>query len=407
MARHDDVPEFGPLHGLKVAHSSISIAGPFAAQMMADLGADVIWVENTRAPDIARGYDGKGLTVDADRRNSRTISLNIPTKEGSEVFARLLADVDVFIEASKPGQYERWGWSDEAMWAVNPKLVIAHISGYGQTGSPKYQGRASYDPIAQAFGGMMAMNGAPDLQSYPAMWSVGDYYSGFFTAFAVLAAYLNVQRTGEGESIDTAQYEAVARTLGVYGMEAWNLGKPYQKTLVNNGNTAGYNTYSCADGNEVFMLMLGPGVMKAGVPLFGLEYGGEDFPQNCVRVDSDSPAGQALEAAIAEFCAAHPAQEVEDILSSHGVPCSTVLRPEDQPANEQYIARESFIHYENAYGTEITAPNIVPRLSRHPGKVWRSGPPVGTDTADILADLGFGEEDIARLVEAGAVRLGR
>lgn len=407
MAKHADVPAFGPLHGVKVAHASISIAGPFAAQVMADLGADVVWIENPKAPDIARDMDGKGLSVDLDRRNSRTIALSVPTPEGSEVFARLLADVDIFIEASKPGQWDKWGWSDEAMWKVNPQLVIAHISGYGQTGSPTYQGRASYDPIAQAFGGMMAMNGAPDSPSFPVMPLVADYYSGLFTAVGCLAAYLNVQRTGEGESIDVAQYEAVARTLSSYGMDAWNKGKLYEKALVQNGGTAGYNTYTCADGNEVFMLLLGPGVMKAGVPLFGLEYGGELFPAGCFRVTTASEAGQALEVAIAKFCAEHTAAETEAILSAAGVPCSVILKLEDLPTNEQYVARESFIRYTNDRGDEIVAPTVVPRLAHRPGQVWRSGPMFAADSADILSDLGFAPDDVDRIVQSGAVRLGR
>ena len=407
MARHADVPQFGPLQGVKVAHSAISVAGPFAAQMMADLGADVIWIENSRFPDIARGMDGKGLTVDADRRNSRTIALNVPTPEGHEIFRRLVAELDIFIEASKPGQWAKWGWTDEALWEVNPKLVIAHISGYGQTGDAQYQGRASYDPVAQAFGGLMAVNGTTELPSFPVVPYVADYYSGMFTAFACLAAHHAVGRTGRGESIDVAQYEAVARTLGNLGMDAWNGVAPTTKKLVQNGDTAGYNTYRCADGNEVFMLVLGPGVVAAAVPLFGLEYGGELFPEGSFRVGVDSPAGVALEAAIVEFCAAHPAQEVEDILSAQGVPCSTVLRPEDQGANPQFVARESLIRYPSAFGDTVVAPNVVPRLTRNPGRVWRSGPSVGQDSADILADLGFGPDDVARFAEVKAVRLGK
>jgi len=406
--KRNEAPAQGPLQGLRVAHCSLSVAGPFAAQMMADLGADVIWIENPRMPDIARDLDGKGRAVDLDRRNQRTISLNVPTAEGSDVFARLLVDLDIFIEASKPGQYEKWGWSDERMWEINPKLVIAHISGYGQSGDARYAGRASYDPIAQAFGGLMAMNGTPQMQSFPAMWAVADYYTGMFTAFTCLAAHLRAKQTGQGESIDSAQYEIVARTLGTFGMDSWNTGVPYVKKLVNNGNTAGYNTYRCADGNEVFMLLLGGGVMKAGVPLFGLEYGGEDFPENCWKVNTDSPAGIKLEAAIAGFCGQHPAQEVEDILSAASVPCGCIVRVEDMPSNAQYVARDTFVEYQSeTSGVPVKAIDVVPKLKNNPGKVWRGGPRIGQDTADILCEIGYSAEEIERLGESKAVRIGR
>jgi len=405
MATRHDVPEFGPLRGLKVAHASISIAGPFAAQMFADLGADVIWIENSKAPDIGRDRKtGLGPSIDQDRRNTRNIGLNVATPAGTEIFRRIIADVDIFIEASKPGQYDKWGWSDEEMWEVNPKLIIVHISGYGQTGHPDYQGRASYDPVAQAFGGMMYMQGSADMPSHPAMAMVADYYTGMMCAFAALASYHRSQATGQGESVDAAQYEIVARTLGHYGFLSWNYGMPYQKTLVQNGNTAGYNTFRCRDGQEVFMLLLGVGVMRAGVPLFGLEYGGADFPENCYRVEEGTPAGDKLIAAIETFCSEHDAQEVEDALSAAGVPCSMVMRPEDQPTNRQYIARETLISYRNMAGAETTAVAPMPRLRNEPGKVWRSGPFWGQDTVDIMTELGFNQAEIDDAIATKVVR---
>ena len=149
-------PKFGPLSGVKVINAALSVAGPFAAQLMAEWGADVLWLENVKTRDIVR--NGTGYFAEAERKNERSMPLNIPTPEGKEILFKLLKETDIYIEASKGGQYDRWGLSDEVMWEANPKLVIVHISGFGQTGLPEYVRRGSYDPIAQAFGCYMQLS---------------------------------------------------------------------------------------------------------------------------------------------------------------------------------------------------------------------------------------------------------
>ena len=211
--RRTDIPQFGPLQGVKVVHSSISIAGPFCAQLMADMGADVIWIENPKAPDIARGGGfHQGWSVELSRRNMRSMALDIPSEKGREVFLKMLAATDIFIEASKGGQYDRWGLSDEELWRANPALVIVHISGFGQAGEDSYVSRASYDPIAQAFGGLMYVNSLPGMAPFPSSQDVGDVYSGYLGAVGALAALYRARETGRGESVDIAQYEAVLRS---------------------------------------------------------------------------------------------------------------------------------------------------------------------------------------------------
>lgn len=403
--KHADVPAFGPLSGIKVVHASMSVAGPFAATLFAEMGADVIWVENAKSPDVGRERDGRGSCIDLDRRNSRNINLNVATPEGAEVFGKLLAEADIFIEASKPGMYDKFGFSDEQIWAINPKLVIAHISGYGQTGAPEYQGRASFDPIAQAFGGMMGMNGNPDEESFAVTWAPGDYYSGFMAAFGALAAYRNAQITGKGDSIDVAQYEAVMRTHGNWGMDVWEKNKPYPRSLKGPSSsvTAGFGAFRCKDGEEVYIVNVGPGVVRGLVTSVGLPYGSDMFPTGSARVAKHSPAGDALEAAIQAFCDARTASEVEVELCANGVPCSKVMKLEDMPTNPQYVARESFIQYENAWGETATAPNTFPKMTNNPGRVWRYGPRRGEDTVDIMEDLGYTADQIAAMQESGAV----
>src|SRR5699024_3743493 len=152
------------------------------------------------SPDIASS--GGGWAIEQDRRNQRTISLNIPDPEGKEVFLKMIEKTDIFLETSRGGQYSNWGLTDEKLWEHNPKLIIVHISGFGQEGDETYVNRASYDPIAQAFGGLMEINGFPDRPPIPAFPVMADYITGFFAISSALAALYKVQATGKGESID-------------------------------------------------------------------------------------------------------------------------------------------------------------------------------------------------------------
>ena len=179
MAKKSDVPEFGMLSGVKVAFQAVSVAGPFFGTMCADHGADVVWIEPAAFDPIDRS--GEPLFLEQDRRNMRSLKVDVRTEEGREVFLKLLADVDIFLEGSKGGTYERWGLTDEVLWEANPKLVIIHLSGFGLWGDESYVTRASYDPIAQAFGGMMYANYMEGEAPRAASALIGDFYAGLFS----------------------------------------------------------------------------------------------------------------------------------------------------------------------------------------------------------------------------------
>lgn len=150
--RRSELPHFGVLEGLRVVYSGSSIASPYGPSLMADMGADVIWIEHYKNADIQRTGTSYGYVAEQDRRNQRTISLNTYSDEGKEIFKRMIKDTDIFIEGSRGGQWERHSLGDDVLWEINPKLSIVHISGFGQYGDPEYVKRASYDPIGQAFG---------------------------------------------------------------------------------------------------------------------------------------------------------------------------------------------------------------------------------------------------------------
>ena len=148
MYGNPDLPVFGCLQGVKMVHATQAVAGPFGGTIFAEHGADVLWLENALAPDPGRLTGRKFFQ--SERRNQRTLALNIPSPEGREILFRLLREADVFVENGKGGQFEKWGLDDETLWKVNPRLIIAHVSGFGESGDPDYVNRPAYDAIAQA-----------------------------------------------------------------------------------------------------------------------------------------------------------------------------------------------------------------------------------------------------------------
>lgn len=210
MTKYEDVPQFGNLKGMKVVVSAVSTAGPFAGELFAENGADVIWLESPKGIDPYR-WTQDGWGVQNERRNMRNLMLDVVSPAGHEVFLKLIETADIFIEASRGNQWERWGYSDQLLWEHNPRLVIGHLSGYGLTGDPDYVSLPGYDFTVGAFSGLMYLNGYKDGPPYMIQKFVTDYYAGLFAYGSALAAYVNACKTGKGDSFDLAQYEAAVR----------------------------------------------------------------------------------------------------------------------------------------------------------------------------------------------------
>jgi L-carnitine CoA-transferase len=394
-------PEFGLLSGLRVIMIGLSVAAPFAGELYAEHGADVIWIENPKAVDSSR-VARKGGAWQQDRRNMRSLAMNYRSGEGREAFMKLIGTTDVLIEASIGGSFDKAGLSDEVLWEQNPGLVIVHISGFGQTGDPNYVKRASYDPIAQAFGCAMRMNGVDGIPSMPAMPFPGDFSAAFYAFGMSLAAIYKRQQTGKGESIDIAQYELMVRLQANYPMDYLRYGLDYTKEGPHSLICAGYGTYKCMDGNEIYTLFLGAGAVERGLKIVGLEYGSEDFPAGSTLVPINTPAGDKLEAALDAYFSTHTAEEVEAEFNAARVPCSRLMNYEQAKTNPQYVAREVFTTWTAADGkTQIPGVNVMPKLANNPGKIWRGAPNIGMDNADILSELGYTQEQIEEMYNEG------
>jgi len=404
MANTSDVPKFGPLAGVKVLSSGSVVASPFSAMLFAEAGATVIHAESAAAPDTCRAIQ---YAWNQEHRNELALAINFPTDEGKEVFFKLIKWADIWFESSKGGTYAKWGLTDEVILKANPKIVIVHVSGFGQKGDPDYVNRASYDAIGQAFGGYMAINGFPEPN--PPMRAnpyTCDYITALNGAWAALAAYHHAKETGKGEVIDIAQFEVMMKIQLHYPMTFFQDGK----LLKRNGNAdpkfAGYSVYKCKDGNYVFIGMVGGGPLKKGLKLIGIS-GDPDFPDGMQLALQGTPAGIKLTAGIEAFCAAHDAEEVDKIFMENGVPCSTIYTVELAEKNSHYLAREVFAEWEDPQYGKVKGVNILPKFEKAPGKIWRGAPLYGQDNSDVLKEFGYSQEQIDAMYEKGVLRAGK
>lgn len=400
--KNKQLPEFGVLRGLKVVHSTVSIAGPFGVQLLADHGADVIWIENAKAPDLARFTHS--YAVESDRRNQRGIALNIPSPEGREIFLKLIEDADIFVEASKGGQYVKWGLSDDVLWSVNPKLVIIHISGFGQTGLPQYISRASYDQVIQAFSGYMYMNRNPVTAPYAVGPCAADFFTGVYVAFSAMAALYRVRETGKGESVDLAQAEVMLRTQhrqsdGLSGNTTIVAGYP--------SPTAGIGSYECADGQFISCNLVGPSVFQKTCEFLGLDYGGPDIPEGTQMGRMNTKIGQIVHSALQKYFMSKTAAEAEAEMQALNLSVNKVNTFEDVANDPQMQARGAIVEYPNAKGDPVRCAGPVPLFTNNPGKVWRYAPAYGMDNEEVLGELGYSSDYINELYEKGIINKDR
>ncbi|SKA66996.1 L-carnitine CoA-transferase [Desulfobaculum bizertense] len=406
MSKKLFTPKFGPLSGLRVVFSGIEIAGPFAGQMFAEWGAEVIWIENTAYADTIRVQPHY---PELSRRNLHALSLNIFKEEGREAFLKLMETTDIFIEASKGPAFAKRGITDEVLWERNKALVIGHLSGFGQYGTPEYTNLAAYNTIAQAFSGYLIQNGDKD-QPMPAFPYTADYFSGMTVTTSALAALYKAQQTGVGESIDVAMYEVMLRMGQYYMMNYFNGGEVCPRmTKGKDPYWVGCGLYTCKDG-YIVMELVGVNQIKEMFARMDISHllGTEEFPDGTQLISRvDCPSGEFVEEKLDEYLSGKTIKEVQDLFAELHVACAKVLTIPELESNPQYIARDSITEWENIDGETCKGPNIMPKFKNNPCKIWRGMPKYGMDTADILGDLGYSEEQIKGLVDKGLAKVGK
>ena len=401
----DGFPLFGALQGLTVVDTGTVVAAPFACELAAEAGAQVIRV-SLPDPDILelspyRLQNGE-VSVSTwwaqENRNKLDMVLDLTMSESKEILGALLARADIWIESSRPGTYsERLGLTDKWALGNNPRLVVVHVSGFGQDGDPGTFKRASYDVIGQAFSGFMGMNGDPDGPPMKSNPYANDYVTALFALWSGLAAYISVQRTGHGQVVDVAQYECQFKLLACVLMDYLMLGEEHPRN--GNNDPSGlqpYGIYPTGDGYITIGAIGGPFLrLKQVVPGLDLD--------NLQTVVDQIVHAEEIRQLVVDWLADRSADEAEQILNAHNIPCSKVMAAPDIARNPHYRAREMLIEWDDDIGGTIQGTGLVPKFSGTPSQVWRGAPTRGKDTEAVLDWLGYDESRIAALRKTGVV----
>ncbi len=392
-----------PLEGVRVLDISQVMAGPYACMLLGDLGADVIRIEPPGTGDQTRGSMGfkmKGadsLGFLNMNRNKRSVALNLKSEAGRQVLMRLVKDADILIENYRPGALKRLGLGYEALSQVNPRLVYTSISGFGQTGP--WADRPGFDLMAQAMSGVMSVTGYPDSPPVKAGVPVADIGCALFAIYATLSAYIGAKNTGQGQHVDAALFDS-AMAFSVWDIcDYWGTGKPPERLGTANKMTAPYQAMASSDGHFV----MGANSQKLWVQLckvMGREELLEDerFATIALRLANRAALQEALEATFR----LKPKDHWVETLLAHGIPAGPILSYPEAFGSEHAKARG--MRMEIDHPVEGKVPNIgfAVKLSGTPQQVRRHPPLLGEHTAQVLSDLGFGDEEQARLREKGA-----
>lgn len=395
-----------PLENVRVLDIGTLLAGPWGATLLGDFGAEVIKVEQPKVGDALRGtpQDGKGgmpLGWLVEGRNKKSVTLNLRVEEGQEILRQLVAQSDVLIENFTPGTLEKWGLGWAALHALNPKLIMVRVSGYGQTGPNA--NRPGYDRIALGFSGYMYPTGFPDRYPVRPAFPTADYNTATFGAYAaMLALYERDANGGEGQMIDLALYEAPFRITSSL-VAGWQKNGQNRERIGNrNPGFAPAGTFETKDGRYVQIAAGGDNVWQRFAQVMGGKALAEDerFQKSRERIKH----ADELEARVGEWIAARSFDEVETTLVEAGVPVGGIYRAEDIAQDPHYRARDSLIEFEDPDYGEIAMPGIVPKMSATPGEVRWAGPELGAHNQEIYSGLlGKSTQDLSDLIDRGVI----
>ncbi|MCH7737600.1 MAG: CoA transferase [Chloroflexi bacterium] len=404
--------QFGPLQGLRILSTGSLIAQPFAAAIAAEMGAEVIQIEPPKGGDavwrqlefVMEDADGGSTSAGwvQTRRNSFHTTLDLGSPKGQKIFMDLIPKIDIWMESSIPGTYDAWGLDDATVMAANPRLVVAHVSGYGQVGHPDYLGRASYDFIGQGFGGLMNLTGFPnpDPPMRAAPWT-GDFITALNCLWSSLAGYIHSQKTGKGQVIDLAQFEAIHYLLSGTMVAYYEMGINRER----GGNKAGlfqpYDVFRASDG-WVNIAAIGS-LFTRICGVLGLD--DVEGKWQIAATDTESVEGIEFDAILRGWVEARTVKEVVEILNEAKVACCPIMTPKDMAEDPHYQARNVHIEWDDPQlGRKVKGTGVFPKFSDTPGEIWRGSVALGYDNDLVFGKLmGMSESEIAGLAEEGVI----
>lgn len=393
----------GPLAGIRVIDIGTMVAGPVAATLLADLGAEVIKIEQPGRGDSLRhigpSVDGESLWWAVEGRNKRSVTLDLHHAEGQRVLKEMLKHADVLVENFRPGVLAKWNLSWEHVRQVNPRLVMLSVSGYGQTGP--YAHRAGYDRIALAMGGTLYATGFPDRAPVKLGTAMADYSTALFGAYGIMAAlYQRDMRGGEGQQIDLSLYETVFRFTDVMVTAYDKIGLPRERTGNLHFAAAPGDHFETCDGRYIVLTVSNDRMFNRLCEAIPALAGVERYSTHIKRTG----CLEELNRIVADWIKSLPVSEVCRILEEKNLAYSLIYSIEDIVADQHYQARGSIASVEHPQLGELKMPAVQPRFSETPAPKIRPAPALGADTDEILQQLaGLSSAEIAKLRQAGTV----
>jgi crotonobetainyl-CoA:carnitine CoA-transferase CaiB-like acyl-CoA transferase len=394
----------GPLRGIRVLELGSFIAGPFAGQLLADYGAEVIKIEPPRTGDPMRHWgitrDGESLWWPAIARNKKSVTVDLRGERGQRLLRDLVVNCDVVLENFRPGTMSRWGLDYESLRAINPGVVVVHVSGFGQSGPNA--GHAGFGSVAEAVGGIRYTTGSPDDTPARSGISLGDSLAALFAVIGTLAALTERGHSGAGQEVDVAIYEAVFALMESMLADYHVGGVLRTRSGSVLPGVAPSNVYPTADDAEVVIAANADSVFTRLTDAMGRSELATD-PRYATH-QARGVAMTELDDLISAWTSTRKSDDLIDLLQSHGVPVGLINTAASILTDTHFAARDMILWRQSNTGTEVPMNGVVPKFSRTPGEIDRVGPELGADTDAVLTELaGLDEDELARLHADGVI----
>ncbi|KKM10104.1 hypothetical protein SY88_15815 [Clostridiales bacterium PH28_bin88] len=383
----------GALVGLKVMDLTHYVAGPFCCQILGDLGAEVIKVEQPGVGEAARSFppfiNGEGIYYANFNRNKKGITLNLNDPRGQKVFKQLVAETDVLVTNYKPSYLKKIGISFEELQPVNPSLIMLSISGFGNEGP--YKDKAAFDMIVQAMTGFMYLNGEPGGLPVRGASVVADYAAAFYGAISILTALQYRQKTGEGQHIDVALYDAIISMMQNLYSNYFYLQEEPERTGNGSGRVAVMGLFSAKDG-MIYVAAQANNLFEKLCRVMGLPELLEDerFRTPALRKENEA----VLNELVGSWMAKQDVATVERLLDEAGIPNGPVKTIGQVCRDEHARQRGTFAQIDHPVMGKIIVPGLVPRFSKSPGAIKYPPPTLGQHNEEVLGALGYSREEI-------------